>query len=306
MYSVSASSSSISGSRFISEIEQAIIKSENPIPFKATEKIKVNGIKGILLNKNEVSKIKNIDQYELNNDPNPQVIRKKPNKKLVYEQEIGVRYLKPPNVPEPGKIIIKQEPDIRAPEAPPLVIRQTRRQKKCKKPIVIREAPPQPPEPIPDKLISIPGKCLCPPPRRIVVEKLPCLPPKPQPVIIEKWLPYKKPEERTVVYEKAPEPAPLPKQKNLVIEWETPDIEINRKIKKLGVIEADPAQYREQYRFNKSFNDLPKLVRKISIKKKPQTRDIQEEHLPKLVGDVEALKLVDLDKEGLGAYKNLL
>lgn len=49
-----------------------------------------------------------LDQYRLNMDQNPHIIRKKAQEKLQYLQEISVRYLKPPNAPKNGDIIIKQ------------------------------------------------------------------------------------------------------------------------------------------------------------------------------------------------------
>ena len=87
-----------------------------------------------------------INQYELNQDPNPEFITKRYKENLEYVQELAIRYLKPPTPPAPGEIIIKQEPNRPTAPAPPLVIRQQPPRPCTPEPLVIREAPPpQPP-----------------------------------------------------------------------------------------------------------------------------------------------------------------
>ena len=56
-----------------------------------------------------------LDQYKINADPNPIVVRKKPAEKVQYTQQISVKFLKPPPLQQPGDIIIRQEPDVQAP-----------------------------------------------------------------------------------------------------------------------------------------------------------------------------------------------
>ncbi|RMZ96505.1 hypothetical protein BpHYR1_020315, partial [Brachionus plicatilis] len=46
-----------------------------------------------------------LDQYKLNSDPNPEVIRKKPSEKIRYQQDLSVRFLEPPKAPKPGDIV---------------------------------------------------------------------------------------------------------------------------------------------------------------------------------------------------------
>lgn len=53
-----------------------------------------------------------LDQYRLNVDQNPTIIRRKPTEKLQYLQEIAVRYLKPPPPPRGGDIVIRQAVSI--------------------------------------------------------------------------------------------------------------------------------------------------------------------------------------------------
>ena len=65
-----------------------------------------------------------LDQYQLNVDPNPEVIRKKPAEKVQYTQQISLKFFKPPPPQQPGDIVIKQERDVQAAPAPPLLVRQ--------------------------------------------------------------------------------------------------------------------------------------------------------------------------------------
>lgn len=133
---------------FQSDVESAILKSSEPIPLNETEEIVFNGEKGILANKSEIVNWKGnlpLSEYRINDDPNPEIIRKKTNQSVLYNQEIAIRYLRPPTPPPPGPILIQQEPNISLPPAPPLVIRQQPARPSTPPPLVIREAPPPPP-----------------------------------------------------------------------------------------------------------------------------------------------------------------
>lgn len=76
----------------------------------------------------------------------------------------------------------------------------------------------------------------------------------------------------------------------------------------MGVIRANPLEYIERYGSNlKSSNELPEYVLDIKnpdgIELAAETKqDINFE----LIGDLDALNLIDLEKEGLGMYKNFL
>ena len=52
-----------------------------------------------------------LDQYRLNVDPNPHIIRRKANEKVQHVQEVVVKYLKPPPPPPAGDIVIRQMVD---------------------------------------------------------------------------------------------------------------------------------------------------------------------------------------------------
>lgn len=47
------------------------------------------------------------NNYQLNNDTDPLVVRKRSNKQLEYIQELTIRYLKPPTPNPPGELIIQ-------------------------------------------------------------------------------------------------------------------------------------------------------------------------------------------------------
>ncbi len=92
----------------LSDIETAILKSTMPIQIDETDEITVNGERGIWCNKSEVINWKGGDlplsEYEVNEDPAPEVINKKITKQLEYIQELAIRYLRPPTPPPPGEV----------------------------------------------------------------------------------------------------------------------------------------------------------------------------------------------------------
>lgn len=193
------------------------------------------------------------------------------------------------------------------PPAPALIIRQQPPKPETPEPLVIREVPPPVPPKVGKKLISISGKKLPPPARKVIVERLPKLPSKPQPVIIERWLTY--PEiKRKVIYRKPAEEDPIfSDPKNVIIQWETPQAEINKELKYLGVVKADPTEYVKKYgKSLKKSNELPDYVLDIETPEGLNLASSLNNKKPSydLEGDIEALKLIDLDKEGLSEYKS--
>lgn len=92
-------------SNFFSEIESAIMKSNDPIEIRESDEISALGQRGIWVNKTESLNWKNshlLSQYSINNDPDPQIVFKKSQQPLEYIQELAIRYLKPPTPPAPG------------------------------------------------------------------------------------------------------------------------------------------------------------------------------------------------------------
>jgi hypothetical protein len=186
-------------------------------------------------------------------------------------------------------------------------------------------------------LITISGKLLPPPPRKVIVERLPPVPSHPPAIILERWLPYPKVKRRVIYQKAAPKPECVyPKPRNVIIEWEEPEIEIEREFKHLGVSEVDPEEYKKRH--GQALIDtrqLPEFLRNIqppnsikqaattppppastsydsvsntpsSISSSPissPTSHYNDDSVPSLEGDIEALALIDLDEYGLGEYK---
>lgn len=278
--------------------------------------ITINGETGVWINKADAINWQGpipLSEYTINEDSNPEIIRKKSEQELVYNQEIAIRYLRPPTPPPPGDIIIREERTSVAPPAPPLVIRQQPPRPETPAPLIIRELPPKLPYSTEPKVITLPGKKVPPPPRRVIVERLPPLPAKPQSIIIERWLPYK-PQKRKVIYTKSFDSEPVfQKPNNLIIQWEAPKVTIKKEFKDLGIIKANPNEYIERFGAQlKAINEMPEFIREFKIPKEyaglagVDSETTQLSPIYELEGDIQALSLVDLDKEGLSEYKSLL
>jgi hypothetical protein len=294
-----------------SQIEAAIMNATRPFEVSETETITVAGQTGVWANRAEVAAWRGvipITQYQINEDANPEVIRKRTDQTLIYEQEVAVRYLRPPTPPPPGEILIKQEKNIPTPPAPPLVIRQQPPRPETPAPLIVREAPPRPPAAVGGKVITISGKRLPPPPRKVVIERLAPLPSKPQSIIIERWLPYKG-QKRRVIFQRNTVPDPVVvKPRNVVIQWEAPAVTIKKEFKDLGVIRANPVEYVQRYGAElKSYSELPAFVKEVRA---PAglvlAGEYQAPAVLELEGDVQALSLIDLNANGLGEYSFLL
>ena len=191
-----------------------------------------------------------------------------------------------------------------------------------------------------------------PPPRRVIVERMTNLPPRPQDIIVEKWLPYR-PQKRRVVFQRAASMQQLV-PRNLIIEWEAPDVEVVKQCRDLGVVDADPEEYCRRFgKELKKTHELPTCGQQqpqpqnvpttitsayarlcqpqcnncsshypgdqrifhqqhpsnnCSVHYGNQYRAMERSHLagsmPSLEGDVDALRLVDLNRHGLQSYSN--
>jgi hypothetical protein len=304
------SSVSAVNSGFLSALEEAILKANNPIEVEEAEELTVAGYSGRWINKQEIQRWKGeipITQYIINEDSNPEVIRKKTQQQLLYEQEVAIRYLRPPTPPPPGEIVIKQEANIPTPPAPPLVIRQVPPRPETPAPLIVREAPPKPPASVGQKLITISGKRLPPPPRKVVIERLAPLPSKPQAIMVERWLPYAE-RKRRVIFQKNQVPDPIiQKPKNVIVQWEAPDVQIKTIFKDLGVIRADPNDYVSRYGVSLlSYLQFPEVVKAFNLRAPSGAtfaHDFTYASLLDLEGDIDALNLINLDEHGLGEYR---
>lgn len=232
--------------------------------------------------------------------------------------------MKPPTPEPPGDILIKEENNVPggklAQLAPPLIIRQAPARPRTPAPLIVRELPPPMPSPIPRKVITISsakGKQGPPPPRKVVIERLPKLPAKPRSVIIERWLPYEE-QKRKVIYRPPPLASSLPpkppvvlKPKNVIIQWDTPEVHVTQRVRDLGVIDADPVEYLRRYGDSViQSENLPEFVREIpkptGLKLAAETPPTHNKPPYPLYGDLDALRLVDLEREGLGEYNGVV
>ena len=275
------------------------------------EEITINGETGIWINKLESSNWNGtlpLSDYEINKDPCPEIIRKKSDQEIVYKQEIAIRYLRPPTPPPPGDIIIQEECPIIPKPAPPLIMRQEPPRPHTPAPLIIREIPPTAPQNcVESKIIKLPSmRRLPPPPRKVIVERLPPLPIAPQAIIIERWLPYKR-QQRRVIYSKFEGPDPeYKKEKNIIIQWDPPEIKLEKEFKELGVLKMDPLEYIEKYGSSlKSPSEFPDEIKEFKIESDMILAADKSNDDYELVGDIQALSLVDLESEGLTAYKSL-
>lgn len=295
--------------QILSDIELKILRSTVPLEFDKLDDIRYKNRNFLLLNKHEIknwNEKNNLEQYPVNEDSEPFLINKKPTNQLEYVQKLAIRYLRPPTPKSPYPIVIKQSADTCMPPAPPLVIRVKPSESKTPEPLIIREHPPQPPTKFDKKLITVSGKKLPPPPRKVIIERLPPLPKKPPPIIIERWLPYSE-RKRKVIYKRSSSPTMLLEDpKNVVVDWDIPEVEIERKYNFLGVVKADPIKYTKKFGKNLiKLDDYPDLKEYVEKSDKVLEKKHKNE-FPELEGDIFALKLIDLEKEGLGHYKNLV
>jgi hypothetical protein len=150
--------------------------SSAPVDLPATDEqpgmITVQGESGYFVNRQDVVSWQcgplPLDQYPINQDPDPQVITKRVEQPVHYTQEVAIRYLRPSTPPAPGDVVIRHERPVVPPPAPPLVIRQQAPRPATPPPMVFRELPPTPPRLIPQKVITISAKQVPPPPRKVI------------------------------------------------------------------------------------------------------------------------------------------
>jgi hypothetical protein len=146
------------------------------------------------------------------------------------------------------------------------------------------------------------------------VERLAPLPVKPRSVIIERWLPYPQVKRRVILNHVNQNGTGLKVKppKNVIIQWEPPEVKVTTKYTYLGVIKADPRKYQEMYGPSLvQAKEMPDFVKKIPAPEGvrlaadcvgPSTS--ADHH--QLEGDLHSLKYVDLEAEGLAQYRPYL
>ncbi|CAF1386344.1 unnamed protein product [Rotaria sordida] len=191
----------------------------------------------------------NLTHMPLNYDPDPEIIYRDNPDKVVYIQKIGVRYLKPPTPPPPEPIIVREIQSTPPQEPPPLVVSSTPPIiPRTPSPLIVREQPPTPPQHQPAKIITKTLPRPPTPPRRVIIKRIPPLPAKPRPVIIEKWLPYKTPPERAVIYERAQQSEQIRQiPRNVILQYDQAKVRIEQEIQNVGCFRVDPEIYRAQF-----------------------------------------------------------
>ncbi len=100
--SASVSASANSAVEWLSQIEQTILRSANPVEISETEELTVLGQRGLWINRAEVNAWRGdiaISEYRIHEDRNPQIITKRVEQVLEYVQELAIRYLRPPTPP---------------------------------------------------------------------------------------------------------------------------------------------------------------------------------------------------------------
>ena len=243
-----------------------------------------------------------VEQHVLNVDPNPVLIRKKPAERLQYIQNVSLKFLKPPLPAQPGEITILQEKDVQSPPAPPLHITQKPALPLVPAPIVVRERPPKPPAPVAPRHITIPGKVIPPPPRKVIVERLPQIPPKPADIIVERWLGYQR-RTRQVNFVPAPALIPIPAPKNVLIQWDSPDVDVKQAFHFLGVQVQCPVAYLNTHPNLADASQLPAEVAQFATPLgETLAVNSNSDMIPALTGSVASLRLINLACNGLAEY----
>ena len=225
-----------------------------------------------------------------------------------YEQtqNVSVKYFKPRALQDAGDLVIKHEPDVQIPPAPPIIIRQSVAAVKAPPPLLIRERPPRAPAPTPVHTITIPGRTIEPPARQVIIERMPAAAPLPQDVVVERWLGYPK-QKRRVTYQKpAQNVQSAPTPKNILVDWEaTNSTRIRQKFNFLGIESADAEEY--ERRFGRDLLEtsrLPAYANELNSKL-PHDEVLATNQTPSefiLSGDVHALDLVDRRRVNLSEF----
>ncbi|UJR33197.1 hypothetical protein I4U23_020652 [Adineta vaga] len=188
------------------------------------------------------------DAQGLFQDPNPQIIRRPAVGGVqTYTQNIKVRFLQPPPIPPPGPLIIKEVRPPQPPPPPPLRIRQQAPPLPQPPPLILREKPPQIPASIAAQTVVRRLGALPVPPRSVIIERLPPLPPRPRDIIIERWVPYGAQAKRKTIVQRAAAAQQYARPRNVIIQYEAVQVRVVRQFQRLGVTQANPQAYLQQY-----------------------------------------------------------
>lgn len=77
-------------------------------------------------------------------------------------------------------------------------------------------------------------------------------------IIIERWLPYSFTTKRKTIVQRAETPKDYPKPRNVIIQYDPPQVRIVRQFQRLGVTQENPQEYAQ--RFGPSLYDTQALI----------------------------------------------
>lgn len=138
----------------------------------------------------------------------------------------------------------------------------------------------------------------------MIVERLPAEPSKPQDIVIERWLSYPRRVRNVVFNPAAPIQELVSNEKNLLIEWESPEVNIEQTFNFLGIKEEDPMTYISRH--GSSLVDSSRMPKEAAQFEIPVGHSLASESNPNqtpiLRGDVEALRRINLSCYDLNEY----
>ncbi len=141
-----------------------------------------------------------------------------------------------------------------------------------------------------------------------IQSQLPPVPPKKlRKIILEKWSPHEKLKRRVIFQAPPPDPIYI-KPRNVIVQWQSPTVTVRQQVRHLGEIRANPIKYATKYnQVLTQAKDMPQFILDIQPPNGAVlASDCAVNPVHELEGDLDALRLIDLEKEGLTEYKTLL
>ena len=133
-----------------------------------------------------------------------------------------------------------------------------------------------------------------------IIDQFPELSIEQQTNLINKWVPFCDIQKKIIVPDADP--------KKFIFNYNSSNLSAKKELNYLGIIDVNPDEYTQKYGAElKQSTDLPKYI--LDIKTPDNLKlaaEITEPDIHELEGDVNALKLVDLDREELGIYRQFL
>ena len=81
----------------------------------------------------------------------------------------------------------------------------------------------------------------------MIIERLPAAPARPRDIIIERWVPYGAAQKRRTIVQRAAAAKQYQAPRNVIIQYEAPQVRITRQFQKLGVQSENPQAYVQRY-----------------------------------------------------------